>query len=214
MLKELRKLVLPLYRLNDISHKINHAEDVVKETVKICRTLNVSELDTLCAVVAAWSHDVQCHVDRKCHHILAHSWVYRNKESILNTLPADIEDTATFITKVANACYEHRSSYKGEYSNVVSEIVAAADNGEPVIDLDIYKRSYMYARHVRNLSHVEAAMHAHEHINDKYGIQGYSKYSSVFTKMYGDAITRRANWISKVTLDEIASAACKWVINK
>lgn len=204
----IRNLVLENYTHNDIAHRIDHADTVAEEAVKICVSLKLPKDVFALSVIAAYLHDVQCHVDRKHHHVLAHSWTYRNAKRIMSECP--LVESIKDIEAIANACYEHRSSYKGAYSSVVSEVVAAADNGAPECDLSLYRRSYMYCRATANGSKQEAIMHALTHIKDKYGVKGYSKYSPVYIKMYDDALVNRMNWIELVSEEEIAEQAEVW----
>ena len=81
---------------------------------------------------------------------------------------------------MARACYEHRASYTGKYSNELAELMSAADRGAPDVD-GLLKRSI--------LSGINTTVAASiKHVKQKYGLGGYARFNSVYSMYYGDAL--------------------------
>lgn len=209
MLKEydaLRDLVIPFYNLNDVSHTIDHADWVACNVLEFGKSLGLEENIIKCGVVAAYCHDVQCYVNRKLHHVLAFAWVHRNKKEIMELTGVDSDA----IELIATACYEHRGSYTGDFSSIVSELLSAADRGAPVQSLDLFKRSYLYNYHHGTSDHDKAVNHALTHINEKYGINGYAKYSPLYKKLFASDIETLQQWVTTITYDALSTASVNW----
>lgn len=206
---KLQEFVLPFYAKNDTAHQIQHALHVVDETVVICDKINASPETTYAAITAAYLHDISCHVDRDTHHELAKYYVLMNWDTILPLLPSeyyiDMHD-------VANACAEHRSSFTGAYSSIVSQIVSAADNGKPSTDHWRYHyRAFTFAIEHKGYTHQDACHHALTHIIEKYGHNGYNRVSDVYAKVYANEIEELACWAESMTMRDINALYPLWL---
>ena len=184
----LEDLVKDHYLLNDPAHDIKHARIVVRNVLHICSIINVTLPQIKLSIISAYFHDMYAN-KRVDHHTRAYRWVALNSFNLCNILDLSEKEIAI----VATACLTHRASYKGEYSNIVSEIVSAADKG-PVDSFDnIYKRALNYASVTRGLNPEEAKEATDYHMHEKYGRNGYAKYSPVWEEVYGK--DKEALWL-------------------
>ena len=176
----LKELVRPYYDDNDAAHRMDHCEEVVSNIDYVCRSIAVTPYVHRLATIAAYAHDV--HSDqRKNHHTLAGEWVLNQSEYLQDLFDIDEADVKT----IAKACEEHRASYNGEYSNLVSEILSAADRGPVKPLFVILRRSYAYATGKLGKTSPDAKVHAMEHMKDKFGRDGYAVRNEVWYKAYG-----------------------------
>ena len=142
--------VCALIEACDQAHTYEHVYDVVTEA----NILSNGDRD---AVIAAFMHDITRSEDPENHHasgaVLA--------MALLEGYGIECDREAVYY-----AIYEHRNSYKGEYSSEVSQCVAAADRGIPDANKALV-RSYQYARGLGK-DHASAVYHAWDHIRYRY----------------------------------------------
>lgn len=171
---------------NDAAHQIDHVFGVVA----LAETIIRKHPDLLAPwrksiLLASLLHDVAHHLGRAEHHdngaLIASELVYRH-------MPDDLSGVE--LRYMMDAIRQHRSSFKGERTHVVSEVVAAADLGVP--NYERYaKRAMVYALdHFLNgqscldnddacgeipLETAKIIMKtAVDHVYEKYGREGYA----------------------------------------
>lgn len=210
----MRDWLKPIYEHNDIAHQIDHIDTVVNNVIDICQRIPVEPAEMTCAIIAAYYHDICCQDSREFHHSLAAITVHREWFHLVALLPkrlhASYLHNYDYCKLIANACFEHRASFKGLYTSVVSEIVACADRGRPVTDATLYRRSYLYGRCNAALNHDDACKYAIEHIRDKYGNKGYVKYPELYMTLYADELAEQRAWVERATMKDIAEVAETW----
>lgn len=167
------------YRLNDTAHQIKHFDEVEKTALLMNARLKLNQLPML-IMLAAYFHDLYAW-SRHNHHDMSATWIATTDYSIIASLSSS--DRAL----LSKACYEHRASYTGEFSSVLSELISSADRGMPKSKDDLFQRSYEYHRS-RGHSHEESAHNAIMHIKDKHGSNGYARYPALYLKFYGKQI--------------------------
>ena len=156
------------YRINDGAHQIEHALDVLNNLLHINSLLKETDNIKL-LIISAMYHDIYSNkIDRSKHHILASEYVLKDKyiNSILSK--EDVKLVSTMIL-------EHRASFKGERSNMLSDMMSTADLGKPEIGPKI-NRSIKY--HNGNANGVI------QHLKDKFGYNGYANYSDLYLRIY------------------------------
>jgi hypothetical protein len=167
------------YRLNDTAHRVKHFAEVEKVALIMNARLNLNQSPML-IMLAAYFHDLFAW-SRHNHELLSAAWMHTSDYPLLISYDEDIR------VELSNACYEHRASYKGEFSSVLSELISSADRGMPKSKECLFERSYEYHRS-RDHSHEESVHNAIEHIKDKHGSDGYARYPDLYLKFYGEQI--------------------------
>lgn len=187
----------PFYLMNDRAHQINHVIAVASGAVEINEALNL-KLDNCILVGAAMVHDL-FNLSREDHHRLAGEYIIHNCIDWLGEFSAAEREI------MGAAAAEHRASYKGEYFSIYSELVAAADRGPPdpkpmlircaVFGVD--KCGYLGDR---------LYQHVIEHMQDKFGTNGYSRYPVIYTLFYEEQLSgfhKTIDSLTKESIDEI-----------
>lgn len=169
--KELvRESVAPFYEQNDVAHRIEHADDVCEAALVIAEKIDC-HMKPKMIIAAAYAHDLFSRNDketRKNHHQEAHDFVLRGDVAWLSIF------TDGELTKIANACREHRASWKGTYSGPLSVIIACADRGMPDLDKYLY-RTYQYGVNVLKYGPREAIIRSVYHVHWKFGTNGKAR---------------------------------------
>jgi hypothetical protein len=172
----------PRWELNDRGHRIEHFDAVEKCGLYINEQSGLG-FDPKLILMFAYFHDLFTW-DRGKHHLLSGFWIETSDHPILDCLD-DLERKW-----VADACREHRASYKGEYSREFSELAASADRGFPGKVDGMLQRAILY-RVDRGFSEEDARVGAIEHLKEKFGSTGYAKYPGLYEKVFGDVLEKQ-----------------------
>lgn len=175
MERTLNKELKPYFSKNDRSHQAPHFISVRKTGLYIKRKLKLDEEESI-IVLAAWVHDLFAH-SRENHHVLSHDWVLATDYHFVVNLPVGKRQ------ELALACLEHRGSYEGKFSGLLSEILSSADRGFPGSMDEHLRRSYIFAID-RGATRAEAKVTSIIHIYSKYGTNGYARYPDMYTKVF------------------------------
>ena len=187
------------YQTNDRAHRLPHMISVSETAVEINTQLNLG-LDNCILVGAAMVHDLFNH-SRDNHHEMAKLYIQTNPIPWLQEFsPIELE-------KMACAAGEHRASYKGEYSSIYSEIVAAADRGMPNVKSAVI-RCAVYGADKCNFRGVALYNHTMSHMKEKFGTAGYARYPDIYTKFYSESLTKfqhAMETLSPTVIDELVA---------
>lgn len=126
-------------------HGIEHIREVLLLSFKLCVEYEgkLDGIDFISSLymctIASITHDSHSYENRENHHELASLDVssYLSSNKLRNSIP-NIDNK--FISIVSSMVFEHRASYKGEYSYRISELFSVADRGVPNFK-EIIKRS-------------------------------------------------------------------------
>ena len=191
---ELRDFYKKFYDENDNAHKIDHADEVVDAALHIVRELQLP-LNKNIVMLTAYLHDIYRGVSKKGHHIMAFKYVMEEKhDPFLQYYHSSIRYT------IAKACLEHRGSFKGEFSSLLSEVISAADRGKFTVESAI-KRSYKYHMSSAHASGGDPIENVYNHVKNKYGTKGYARFPSLYSKVY-DLDTARKH-IDELTINDV-----------
>ena len=156
--------IIPRYAAFDKAHREDHARQVIARALDLAAHYPV---DVNIVYAAAACHDLGLAVDRKTHHLESGRIIRGMAELRQWFSEAEIET-------VAQAAEDHRASSDHAPRNIYGRIVAEADR---LIDpVSIIRRTVQFG-----LSHYpELPREGHwertlEHMNEKYGDQGYLK---------------------------------------
>lgn len=86
--------------------------------------------------------------------------------------------------RILLAIREHRASYKGEFSSVLSEIISSADRGYPDINLLLKRCS------------------TKKHIVEKYSRNGYAKYPKLYQDYFKVELEKLYNAIDNLVIED------------
>lgn len=165
------------YELNDKGHQIPHFEDVADCGFKIRNTLGLNCSDES-IILVAYFHDLFS-VYRANHHQMAKLFVQTTAfEPIANLNQHDRHD-------IACACGEHRASYKGHFSSVLSELMSSADRGKS--DINTFIDRTLYSKIFTDTEEV-AISKTYDHIKEKFAKGGYARYPNMYLRVFGDEI--------------------------
>ena len=160
----LQQEILPQYDAFDGGHKRDHAETVIRESLKLARAYKADE--TMAYVIAAY-HDLGLRFDRERHHI--HSG---------ELLMAD-ENLRQWFTEeqlltMRDAVEDHRASGKNPPRTIYGAIVAEADR--QIDPLTVVHRTMAYSRKLYPNGDFETLyQRSLEHLYEKYVEGGYLK---------------------------------------
>lgn len=165
------------YSLNDRAHQIDHVKAVCNRALCINAAFELG-LDQFMIIAAALYHDLFTRF-RDNHHYLAETFILTSKH---RTLSRFTEEQRVLIGK---ACLEHRASWKGGYSSLLSELIATADRGNPSNLTEMVTRCYQYGRSRLGNTHEEALERILPHLREKYSRTGYQKLPPLYMRVYG-----------------------------
>lgn len=198
--ENLDKLILSVYHNDEVgnknSHGTGHIYDVVEQSLNIMKKNNISKDLLNTVLLSAVLHDCTRDVDKEKHESSAEIFI-KELGKINKTFNQFMINSKTNYKLVLNAIREHRASYKGEFSSIVSEIISSADRGNPEsLDYKI-ERSFNYAKeHGKNSK--EAWIHAIDHMKEKFGRNGYQKLPKLYIDFYKDEIEELWNKIDNL----------------
>ena len=179
--------------LNDAAHDLNHVVNVYIKMLDIDKVLNLG-INKKMILLAAFLHDLKCHVDRKKHCILSAYYVidcYYNvgcKDPFIKYL------TEEKVIILADSIIKHRASGNEVPGSGLAGLLYAADKDVPLLE-EIVLRSYEYGS---NCEHVL------KHLKEKFSSEGYLKYNIYYKLYYGViSIERMRNEISNLTVEKI-----------
>ena len=157
--------IFPLYERNELSHGINHIHTVIKRSLHIAKEYEVDK--NMVYTIAAY-HDLGHYINPKIHEKLSAEIFMKDKK---------IKEwfTKEEIQIIKEAIEDHRASSKHEPRSIYGKIVSTADRTIKSIDVSI-KRAYIY--YINNFPSIpkkERIQKVYEHLNDKYGPNGYAK---------------------------------------
>lgn len=196
-------LYQPFYAMNDRAHRIGHVISVSEVSVEINSKLGLG-LDNGILVGASMVHDL-FNLSRDDHHKLAGEYVVKNPIEWLNEFSTQERKT------MGDAAAEHRASFKGDYSSIYSEVVAAADRGSPDLKAALL-RCAVYGVDVCDYREDRLYQHVIEHMQEKFGKGGYSRYSPIYLLYYKEArneFQRAIDALTRESIDEITKGGVR-----
>ena len=186
--------IFPLYERNEPSHGIKHIHTVINRSLHIAKEYEVNK--NIVYTVAAY-HDLGHYIDPKIHEKLSAD-IFMKDNKIKKWF------TEEEIQIIKEAIEDHRASSNHEPRSIYGKIVSTADRTIKSIDVCI-KRAYTY--YINNFPSIpkkERIQKVYEHLNDKYGPNGYAKtylYDEEFEfakKKFIEALSNKDNFIKRI----------------
>ena len=158
----IQEQILPQYDAFDGGHKRDHAETVIRESLKLARAYNADE--TMAYVIAAY-HDLGLKFDREKHHI--HSGEILMADEHLRQW-----FTHDQLLTMRDAVEDHRASGKNPPRTIYGAIVAEADR--QIDPLTVVHRTMAYSRKLFPDADFETLyQRSLNHLHEKYAEGGY-----------------------------------------
>lgn len=191
--------------LNDPAHRFGHFAGVF-ETGEIINTRLGLGYPSLAIAVVAYGHDLFAW-SRENHHLLSGTWMESTEDPIIVKA---IEEIAAMIGRtedqarnmLADACREHRASFRGEFSSEFSELMNSADLEIPAGLGPMLVRAYQYGK-AKGLgtTHEEWVDRAQEHMVEKFGRNGYALYPGMYMEVFKEELEVIYKEIDDLTYD-------------
>lgn len=206
---EVKEHFSKFYENVDVAHGIPHVKEVMRLALSMNDLLDL-KLPFKEIVIASISHDIFSFSKRDTHHIDAGDYI----QTDVSTIYDDIEDR----TNIVNAVKEHRGSYTGEYSSLLSELISSADRGTPRLR-NIIKRIHQCSNDPRltmrnnlatngvnivfsdkpgdnlkdksdalRITYGEIVYKTFIHLVEKYSIYGYARYPNIYRTYFKDEL--------------------------
>ena len=186
--------IFPLYTRNEPSHGINHIHTVINRSLNIAKEYEVNK--NIVYTVAAY-HDLGHYINPKIHEKLS-------ADIFMKDVKIKKWFTEEEIQIIKEAIEDHRASSNHEPRSIYGKIVSTADRTIKSIDVSI-KRAYIY--YINNFPSIpkkERIQKVYEHLNDKYGPNGYAKtylYDEEFEiakKEFIEALSDKDTFIKRI----------------
>lgn len=162
MIKNIRQKLEKVYNTFDGAHNMDHINEVVKNANKINEMLGYIYPKYVITLTALY-HDIGLQYSREDHEKHSARIIKEDLDGMFDDYTLEI---------MSKACEEHRSSYEGEFTSLLSKIINDADSMYTKESLIL--RSYKYSKKVKNSNKVYNEVYSH--LNKKYGINGYQKF--------------------------------------
>ncbi|MDD4848416.1 MAG: HD domain-containing protein [Bacteroidales bacterium] len=160
----IEKNILLLYQNFDKGHQIDHAENVIAESMLLARNF---EVDLNMVYVIAAYHDIGLTKGRELHHLYS-------GEMLLNDTTLRQWFNENQIQMMKEAVEDHRASNNTEPRSIYGKIVAEADRD--ISPETIIRRTIQYGlKKYPDRTEEEYFARTINHIREKYGINGYLK---------------------------------------
>lgn len=157
--------IFPLYSRNEEGHGIKHIKTVIRRSLELAKNYDV-DLDMVYTIASY--HDLGHSIDRRTHEIIS-AEIFMQDNIIRNWFT---EEQRTIIKE---AIEDHRASSTHNPRSIYGRIVSTADRTIMDIDTSI-KRSYSYGKkNFIELTEEEQIERVYQHLNEKYGENGYAK---------------------------------------
>lgn len=177
------------WEMNDEAHRLKHFGNVEGCALIINDRADL-QFDHVMITYAAFFHDLFAW-SRYNHHEMSSHWVLTTDYPLISFLPAGDKKM------LADACLQHRASFKGEFSSKFSELINAADREIPGNVPAMIERAVQY-RMARGFTREESLGPAVAHIVDKFSANGYARYPQIYLDVFGDELLQQRQDIANL----------------
>lgn len=186
--KYVKTEILPKYEACDPGHRSDHVAYVLRRAESFASQVPGIDPDVLYAAVSF--HDLGCAMDRETHETIS-AEMLRSDEAVKRILSPEQVELA------AQAIEDHRGSSKRTPRSEYGRILSSADRSTDLADA--LRRAWQFRETDIAEGRLEWAVDdAYEHINRKYGKNGYARKAMYFDDPEYEAMLAEAE---KVTRD-------------
>ncbi len=174
-LKEyIEQVIFPEYQKNDKAHNIEHIAYVLKRCQELSFDMSLDQ--NMLYTIAAY-HDIGHHVDAKNHEKIS-AQIMREDQKLSEFFSQEELDI------MKEAIEDHRASSKRKPRNIYGKVLSSADRSTSVEQI-IARAYFVNQKYSFSETEEEQLEKIYEHINHKYGKNGYAK-SYVKDRKYED----------------------------
>ena len=165
--KYIEENLLPQYSKNEKAHNIEHIQYVIRRSFELVKQNDLDVDNDIVYTVAAY-HDIGHFLDPKKHEIVSAEIMMKDEK--LKEFFSEEE-----LVVIKEAIEDHRASSNHEPRSIYGKIVSSADRNNTVEQC--LERSYYYGKRLKPESTDRQLFErAFEHLNLKFGINGYAKF--------------------------------------
>ena len=165
--KYIEENLLPQYSKNEKAHNIEHIQYVIRRSFELVKQNDLDVDNDIVYTVAAY-HDIGHFLDPKKHEIVSAEIMMKDEK--LKEFFSEEE-----LVVIKGAIEDHRASSNHEPRSIYGKIVSSADRNNTVEQC--LERSYYYGKRLKPESTDRQLFErAFEHLNLKFGINGYAKF--------------------------------------
>ena len=159
--------IIPQYKKNEKAHREEHINYVIRRSFELIKQNKLEVNNDIVYVVAAY-HDIGHYINPKIHEQISADIMYKDEK-----LKQFFSSQELLIIK--EAIEDHRASSNHEPRSIYGKIVSSADRNNTVEQC--LERSYYYGKRLNpEYTDKELFERAYEHLNKKFGYNGYAKF--------------------------------------
>ena len=177
------------WALNDPAHRVEHFRNVEECGILINERLAL-KFDPILIQAAAFFHDLFAW-SRFNHHLMSEHYVRTSDHYLFKFFDPEAREI------LANACGQHRASFKGEFFHPFCELINAADRELPGNIEAMMQRSLAYNL-AQGHSQEEADKIMRTHLKEKFGVNGYARYPKIYQDAFGDELEKQRQDIMNI----------------
>lgn len=157
--------IFPRYGGDSSGHGRHHIEYVIRRSLQFAEKIGNLNMDMVYTIAAF--HDIGHPID-KAHHEIISAEIFLEDVKMLDFFT----DAQRKI--IAEAIEDHRASANHEPRSIYGKIVSTADRSTDINEF--LRRTHAYTlKHEPNLSRTQCVQRAYQHMQEKYGNEGYAK---------------------------------------
>ncbi len=157
------------------SHGLNHIEDNLNMAEKMLAFAKEPFTDQIYAAIVFHDSGLEKY-GREAHEVHSAEIAKRELKDLFNSKDLFL---------IAAAIREHRASFKGAFTSMLSDICSSADRNAPNFEASV-ARSFLYtSEHHPEFSFEEKCETVATHLKKKYGSNGYARFPIYYSRYYG-----------------------------
>ena len=161
------------------SHGLNHIENNLNMAEKMLAFAKEQFTDQIYAAIVFHDSGLEKY-GREIHEVHSAEIAKRELKDLFNSKDLFL---------IAAAIREHRASFKGTFTSMLSDICSSADRNAPNFEASV-ARSFLYtSEHHPEFSFGEKCETVAMHLKKKYGSNGYARFPIYYSRYYGKDLT-------------------------
>ena len=186
LVTELKEKLAPYYKSNNSAHQIDHAEAVADLAIRMAKKYLWGRIGMKEIITACYLHDIAEGINHDNHHTIAVSMLEKGVLSEWLNLLCYRYNMPKI--RIIRAVLEHRASFEGEYSFIISEVVSAADRGKPDVEAWVRRLIKSWIANYPQLNVVDIITKTFGFMKKKYGRNGYTKYPDIYREFFKEEL--------------------------
>ena len=194
---ELRQLIwdrAKKYYPEKASHGLNHIQDNLNKAEKMLEFVKEPFTDQIYAAIVFHDSGLEKH-GRSMHEHYSAEIAKKELKDLFNTKDLHL---------ISAAILEHRASFKGKFTSMLSDICSSADRNEPNFEATV-ARSFLYTtEHHPEFDFETKCDTVAKHLYEKYGTKGYARFPIYYSRYYRNDLREYQRKMDALTGDVVA----------